>query len=127
MITLDGVNLPSDLFWADEFSWSPVQDVTQYSLAGSLLVGESKKLAGRPITLEGGPDRAWVPRSTVLTLQTMAKTMGRTMALKLADGREFTVRFRQESTGPVSAIQVAEIYPPEDGDYYYITLRLMAI
>ena len=52
-LTYSGTTLAlSDrLAWTDEFGWSPVEQSTEYSTTGALLVHVATKLAGRPITL----------------------------------------------------------------------------
>jgi len=99
VITLGGLTLPGDLFWSDEFQWSPVRRSADYSLTGALIVQESTRLAGRPITLEAqnGPlGYVWLERAVVVNLQTLADTAGWSGPLTLADGRAFSVAFRDE-------------------------------
>lgn len=122
-ITLGGLTLPGDLHWKDEFAWSPVQRSAEYSLTGALIVQESVKQAGRPITLEARSD-VWLTRSAVRALQTLAETPGWSGTLTLADGRAFTVAFREEG---LSAEPVRHIAPTEDADPYTLTLALMSV
>ncbi len=55
-MTLDGIELPDDLLWVDEFDWNPVAQDIERSLTGALMVQEQAKLYGRPITLTGGDE-----------------------------------------------------------------------
>lgn len=89
-ITLNLITLPAGLRWEDEFAWSPLAQASEYSLTGSLLVEQTTRLAGRPITLIGGKDFAWMTRSEVSTLKTLLDT-GAAMTLTLHDARSFTV------------------------------------
>lgn len=90
-ITLSTITLPQGLRWSDEFAWSPMaQAEVVYFLTGSPLVEQSLKQAGRPITLIGGKDFAWMTRSEVSTLKTLLDT-GAAMTLTLHDARSFTV------------------------------------
>lgn len=96
-VTLAVINLPNDLLWVDEFRWSPVASTSSYSLAGSLIIEQGVKLAGRPITLEP-PDNemAWVSRSTHEALRAAAAIPARRFKLVLeypTDLREFLVAF----------------------------------
>lgn len=93
-ITLGGVTLPDDLQWIDEYAWSPVARTSEYSLTGALIVEEALRLAGRPITLGG--EHVWLHVSTLAALRALSDTPGWTGTLVLADGREFTVAFRDE-------------------------------
>ena len=74
----DGTTLAlSDrLAWTDEFAWSPVEQSTEYSTTGALLIDVSTKLAGRPITLEGKETATWVSRALCSTLQAWAALPG---------------------------------------------------
>jgi hypothetical protein len=60
--------LPDDLLWADEHAWTPAVAAVSYLLTGALLVESAARQAGRPITLVGAADMAWVTRATVDTL-----------------------------------------------------------
>ena len=68
-VTLNGLHLPDDLIWRDEFDWAPVEQVVTPTLSGALLVEETAKPEGRPITLVGhcpmppcSHSRRWRPR-----------------------------------------------------------------
>ncbi|PIE72294.1 MAG: hypothetical protein CSA20_08500 [Deltaproteobacteria bacterium] len=126
MITLDDITLPGELVWVDELDWTPVAQAVSYTLAGSLMVESSAKLAGRPITLSRGDGDAWITRATLLLLMAMVEEPGRVMTLTLHDGREFSVMFRQGDK-PLEAQQVAERSEPQSGHYYTCTLRLMEV
>ena len=122
-ITLGAVTLPGDLRWADEFSWTPLVQSSEYSLTGALIVQEATKLAGRPITLEAQRD-TWVTRATVLAVQALAETPGWSGTLTLHDGRTFTVGFRDDR---ISAEPIRHVAPLESGDAYTLTLKLQTI
>ncbi len=126
MITLDAIVLPDDIWWSDELDWSPVEQKTEYSLEGALLIEESIKQKGRTITLAGSEDRAWVPRSTVLDLMDLAAIPGTEMVLTFGS-RTFNVMFRRGDGLPVEARPIFAISPPADEDWYTLILRLMEI
>lgn len=104
-ITLDTLALPPDLQWVDELSWVPLGMTATVSLTGAEIVQSGTLQAGRPVTLQGGTDFAWVNYATVTALLALAAT-GNTYTLTLPDARTFTVRFRAEDT-PVEAAPVA--------------------
>ena len=89
-ITLDTFTLPQGCVWSDEFDWSPLAQSTEYSLTGALIVEQATKQAGRPITLIGGKDFAWMTRAQVALLKALLDT-GAVMTLTLHDARTFTV------------------------------------
>lgn len=122
--------LPDDLLWSDEHAWSPVVTAASYLLTGALLIQSATRLAGRPITLVGAPDMAWVSRATVEQLRAWAAlaltdSTGR-FRLTLADGRAFTVVFRHDDTA-LEAEPVLGFPARSDADLYRLTLRLMEI
>jgi hypothetical protein len=128
----DGVvlALPDDLLWTDEHAWSPVVSTISYLLTGALLVQSGTRQAGRPITLVGAADMAWVTRAVVETLygwaaDPLAVDSGR-FELTLADARVFIVAFRFGDTA-IEAETVMGFPARSDGDYYRLTLRLMEI
>jgi hypothetical protein len=128
----DGVvlALPDDLLWTDEHVWSPVVANISYLLTGALLVQSGTRQAGRPITLVGAADMAWVTRAVVETLygwaaDPLAVDSGR-FELTLADARVFIVAFRFGDTA-IEAETVMGFPARSDGDYYRLTLRLMEI
>lgn len=79
------VDLPKDLQWIDELTWSRVQQNVEYSVEGSLLIQEGVKKKGRFITLVGADNMAWITRSQGLTLLGMRDTAGLIMNLKFVD------------------------------------------
>lgn len=91
-ILLGGVTLPDDLQWTDEHAWSPVMRSSDYGITGGLLIQESTKLAGRPITYAG--EWAWIDTTTLAALQALNAIPKWEGTLVTADGREFTVGFR---------------------------------
>lgn len=124
MITLDGIELPADLQWIDEFDWAPVAQDREYSIGGALMIQEGQKLAGRPVTLSGG-DWAWVDRATVKALFD-SMLAGNDMDLVLEDGRNLVVMWRY-TDNPVKSTPVHFQAPAEDADMYFIELRLIEI
>lgn len=127
MISLDSINLPEDLWWADETDWTPVAQGTEYATTGSLMVDVSSKQAGQPITLVGDDQTAWVTRATVLALQELAADPGLEMTL-VVHSRTFTAIFSHDGGKPIDAEPLVRISPPQDSDYYIIrALRFLAL
>jgi hypothetical protein len=127
MSTLDTITLPDYLYWQDEI-WSPVEQSAEYNTDGSMDVQVSTKQAGRPITLVGADDRAWISRGTLLDLLAFASTPGKQMTYTHSDARTFTVMFNFDGGLPVKADPVFFIDPPEDTDWYCnLTIKLMVV
>lgn len=94
-VILEGITLPDDIQWVDEFVGHGVGQTIAPTLTGALIVEENAQPEGRPMTLDSG-DGSWVDRTTVEALEVLASTPlsdGETLALEWADGREFEVVF----------------------------------
>jgi len=113
-ITLGSVTLPPDLQWSDEFSWVALGVTAKTTLTGAEIVQSGSLQAGRPITLQGGTDFAWLDYATVEALRTLASAAGATYTLTLADARTYQVRFRCEET-PVEGAPVVHRVSPDAG------------
>jgi hypothetical protein len=124
---LDAVELPDDLEWVDEFTWTPVAQSMEYGATGALFIQESEKQAGRTITLEGEEDMCWVPRSTVLALRALYAQTDNEMTLTLEDDRTFQVRFLQ-SGNPIEVSPVVKGAFYSDEDYFKIrSIKLIEV
>lgn len=110
-ITLD---LGDRLDWSDEYAWSPVQQATEYSTTGALLVDVGTKLAGRPITLAGDQTAAWLSRDVCDTLTAWAALAGASFTLTLR-GLPHTVMFDHAQKGfeaqPIWRLADGEVTP----------------
>lgn len=126
MILLDGIELDADLEWTDEFSWTAVGQEQARSVSGVLLVQHGAKQHGRPITLasNGG---AWVPLSTVRSLELLRDQPGRVMHLQLLDGRQFDVIFDHSSAAPLEATPVFRHAAPAADYPHEIVLKLLTV
>lgn len=121
------LTLPDALSWADEYSYSPVEQSKTYTTTGALLIEEATQQAGRPITLEGSDDRAWCTRAVVETLRGWAATAGIVLQLTLR-GTARQVTFDHER----GALQGLPVLFYADGsientDFYVPTIRLIEI
>ena len=94
----DAVDLSDELMWVDEFEWSKVaSNDEEYSIAGALIIEQSEKLAGRPITLERPDDLTGsATRGIVKTLHEFANLKGQRFRLTFERGgeRHFTVMIK---------------------------------
>jgi len=125
------ITLPEDIQWVDEFGSWKVQQISETSLTGALIVHESAKLAGRPLTFQSGSDFAWAPLSTVNALRALEDVAGGpNMALSVpgypSGQRAFTVRFRRDPVA-IEAAPIKHQTPPAPADWYSLVLRLMEV
>ncbi len=118
--------LPDDLLWADEHAWTPAVAAVSYLLTGALLVESAARQKGRPITLVGAADMAWVSRANVNRLYAWAADPGRQFELTLTDGRSFNVAFRHHETA-IEAEPVTGFPARREGDFYRLTVRFMEV
>lgn len=119
------ITLPDDLLWPDEFTWAPVAQVASYGVTGALHIDAAAKLAGRPITLAGGDDYAWCPRSTLIALEAWKALPAQVFTLTLR-GVQYPVIFDHEK-GAVDAKSVADYSDPSADDPYVVTLRFLKV
>lgn len=119
------LTLPADMLWPDEYEWQAVEQRTQYTITGALIVEASAKQAGRPITLQGGVDYAWIDRTTLETLRTWAGFAAETFTLSYR-GASFDVTF-DHSRGAIAASPVIDYSDPDGTDYYALTLRFIEV
>lgn len=125
-ITLGAISLPDDLIWSDEFDFDIVKQTQTRSLTGSLILQESSKIAGRPITLRGDDTYAWIDRLTLKALRTLSQSADTDHTLNL-HGDIFTVRFNRESGSPILAKQLFDCTDPVDEHYYTLELKLITV
>lgn len=120
------VELSNDLFWSDEHNWQPVEQTTQRTLTGALIVSAATRVAGRPITLEPENDQsAWMTRATVADLRNWAAVPGKVLTLTL-HGVTHSVMFRHQDGG-LDARPVVHYNDASNADYYLCVVRLMEI
>ena len=100
---LHGITLPSGLYWADKFEWTPVSQNVQVSLTGTLVIQEAAQLAGRLITLKEGVEKCWLTRSELDTLDALTAAAGATYSLNLGVEGTHTVMWTRTSA-PIVAI-----------------------
>ncbi len=117
------INLPTDLLWVDEFDWSPVEYVSRYSVAGTLLVSAGTKLSGRPITLTAGQSWAWVSRTTAIAVRDLSLLASPAMTL-VYRGTSYAVTWATQGT-PFTAIPLVDFSNPQADSRYILTLRLI--
>lgn len=120
------LTLPGDFDWEDEYTWTPVVQDAGYTLTGAMVVETASKQTGRPITLVGADDRAWVTRAALDQLRTWAAIPGQQLTLTLRSVAR-DVLFRHQD-GAIDAVeQILFFEDPQSGTYYRLTLRFMEI
>lgn len=126
MIVLDGLVLPADLLWSDEFTAGAVAQSTQRALDGSLVVFYGPRQAGQAITLESQPDAGWLTRTQVEAIALRAASPGGLYTLNLR-GQTWQVMFRHHDAPAFEAKPLVPVANPQAGDFYLATIKLMTV
>lgn len=120
------ITLPDDLQWIDEFDFTAVAQRVGRSVTGALQVDEVALSAGRPITLQGADDRAWIARAVLDTMRGWAQTPNTPLTLNLR-GTDYTVIFDRQGGKPIEARPV-QIYDDVDAaDAYVVTVHFLVV
>lgn len=123
------VTLPQGMIWTDELTYTPVAVETTFTLTGALVLERTVKQAGRPITLEGGRQFAWITRVDLLALQSLLEEDA-DLTLTLHDGRTFTVRPAADplQVSPVPRVKDSGFANPGSGAWYVLeSLKLIEV
>ncbi|PID65083.1 MAG: hypothetical protein CR962_00175 [Gammaproteobacteria bacterium] len=121
----DSIELPQDLHWIDEFTWSDLaQSTPVYTLGGSVILQQSTKQSGRPITLSG--EWVWLRRGDYEKLQAWSAEAKLHMRLTHYDGREFMTTFRTHDKA-IDCEPVLYRTPELPSDEYTGSINLMVI
>lgn len=120
------INLPDDLIWVDRDSWSPVVQNVATSITGAAIIDVQAKTNGRPITLSGDEQHAWIPYSTVLQLRALAADPGAQLSLSIG-GATYSVVFRHQDAPALDVSPVVDYATPDAQDFYYGSLKFMEI
>jgi len=122
------ITLRDDVQWVDEFGWQPVSQSIDYTLTGAVVIEPYQLQGGRPITLAGADDRAWVTYADVQQLQSWASEAGKTLQLTLR-GSTRSVVFDARSGSAIAAAPVAYIDDTNlPGDWWAVTaIKLLEV
>ena len=126
MIVLDGLVLPADLLWSDEFTAGAVAQSTQRALDGSLVVFYGPRQAGQAITLASAPEAGWLTRAQVEAVAQRAASPGGRFTLQLR-GALWTVLFAHHTPPAFEATPLIPVARPQAGDFYLATLKLITV
>lgn len=119
------LTLPADLLWTNEFTWQQVQQSSEYTSTGALVLEAWAKQAGRPIELKGGVDYAWCQRSTLTTLNAWAAQPGQVFTLT-RNGVSHQVAWDHEA-GAIQAEPLIPYSDPLPEDAYTLTLKFLEL
>jgi hypothetical protein len=123
-ILLDGIALPDDLIWIDEYDHTPITQTVSKAVDGSLIIEAATQAKGRPITLKGDEDAAWIDRATLELVRAKQYQPALSMTLTMR-GVNYSVLFVQP--GGIEAKPVIDYNLPGAEDWYSITLKFFEV
>lgn len=124
-VGLTTVQLNPDLFWEDENNWHPVEQTSERTITGALVVQVAERVAGRPITLRPEDDSSGATELTDLEqLRNWAAVPGQQMTLTIR-GESRTVIFRHHDGAAIDARPWVHRSDVQSGDWYLATFRFM--
>lgn len=121
------ITLPPDLIWTDEREWYPVDQVVDRSVTGALIISNSTRIGGRPITLASATDRAWLTTALLEQCAAWASVPGQLMTLQLRGSARSVIWRHHDAGGAISASLVMPNDDVQSTDDWICTLRLMEI
>lgn len=136
MATIDGITVPDDIEWTDEFTSWKVGQVIRKSLNGAQIIHESSMQAGRPITLESGHDASGfygVVTLDVLRALQASEEAGDEQPFDVmlpnhnSGTRTFSCLWRRDGGEAITARAKRFIAPYADADFFAVTLRLIQV
>jgi hypothetical protein len=121
------VELPDDLYWADELEWSPVEQSVELGTMGALMVDTMEAQAGREITLVPEDDASgWISRANLEQLYAWASVAGQEMTLTLR-GVARTVLFRHQDKPVIEKRPIVHYTDVVPEDQYTATFKFMEV
>lgn len=121
------VTLNPDLYWEDENNWHPVEQTSERTITGAMVVQAAAKIAGRPITLRPEDESsAATSQADLEQLRNWAAVPGQVLTLTLR-GVSRSVIFRHHDGAAIEARPWIHRSDVQSGDLYLATVRLMEI
>ncbi len=125
-IILDGIPLPADLEWQDEYSQSLVKSTSRHGMTGALIIQQGLAQSGRPMTLFGGPSGSWIKKSTLDLLRAKVETPSLEMTLDYK-GTSMQVMFSRDTQSPVNARTVSRTQDNDGDPLYTVIIKLIEV
>lgn len=125
-IQLESVQLPKSMIWSDEHLSQSVAQSRKRTLGGKQVVLYAGVTAGISITLESGPDTAWLTKTQVEAIKALADAPGAIYALTLR-GQNYQAMFRHDDPPAFEASPLFPLANPASGDYYIGRIKLVTI
>jgi hypothetical protein len=124
-VSLEGIDLPGDIQWINEFEAYGVGQTITPTLSGALLVEESLSSGGRNVKIESG-DGAWITRTTARAIAALAATPladGQALTLNW-HGTTYSVVFDRSSGSGFTATEVLRLAADVQNDEHPFTVSI---
>lgn len=119
------ITLPDDLAWSDEFAWKPVTQSAAFTITGALSIEARAKQAGRPMTLEGGPNWGLMTRANCAAVMALLALPAALLTLSFR-GASFDVVFDHAAGGfTATGPALWDYSDPNDTDLYTVAFRFL--
>ncbi len=125
--TIGGILLDHTPLWIDKNRYQDSIAETATAIDGTEIVQTHTRGLHFPITLESIRETGWLKGSTVDALRTLSMVVGAYYTLML-NGRDYTVRFRNEQLGGAIQMETLTIHSdPDDNTWWIGTIYLMCV
>lgn len=126
MMTLNGIALPDGLVWRD-LDYCAIKQDAKKSITGRTLLLRGREKDGRPITLTGTEQTAWLTRAQAVALSGLRTELDRLTFV--VNGATYMVRFALHES---DHFVVKPLWPDapadQESDMYYIeTIKLIEV
>lgn len=125
MATLNGIELPRNLVWGDRFDYCPIKQTTSKTVTGHVVIQRGRMVEGRPITLTGAKQSAWLKQSEADALAAL-RLLDDPLTLVYA-GDTFKVRFNLSDANHLPIRPVLDGCPVDDPDALCYVERIALI
>ena len=123
MAAINGIIIPDNTVWVDEFDWSAVNRQETTTINGGLIIQYSENDKGRPVTLDLG----WVTRAILSDLEDLRDSTTTTSFTVTTPGGETLTCAFAESEAPLEVAPVVARTSYEDEDYLATVVHLIEV
>lgn len=124
--TNETIEIPDDLYYNDDLSWSKVVGNQRYATNGKLIVRENVRQAGRPVVLKAPDNLAWMSRAKVKQLLDWSEVLGLEMMYQYTLNNTLVTKkvMFDRTEEPVTATPVKPFNSPHDDDDFRVQIKL---
>ena len=123
MASLGTITIPDNTLWIDRDNWTGVAVYQARARTGDLIIQQSQKTGGRPVTLNLG----WIDKATLTQIETLRDNpLTTNFTISLPSGVTMTCDFATEDIpNEIEPVQVLNAY--EDEDLFNVIVKLIEV